>query len=298
MSRRPKWLHVLTQSGLCIDSARFFRWLYSHDGMYRFCVRYLRMRFSPSILEDALLKGKDIEERASLFTFFLSRINIRHIFKTTGKARTVLADELILKLAGEFGKPSLLEVGVSDGSSSLELLSHREKFGTIHLTDRFPYFLIRRFPFGRIFMDADGCPLGVKFLFFYLSLASERCLNTSGCERLETINPLVTAQSGLTGIESFDMFTDRLDNPVDLIKCANILNSSYFLPEQVVQALENLSTSLNPGGYLVLSQNNEKYVGGEALMALHKKDGRFVLVADINEHDFAPLLREQFGSGQ
>lgn len=296
--KRPRWLHILKESGLCIDSVRLLQWLGEHDRWSRFAARYLRLRISPGIIEDALHEGRDVEEKAALFSLGMSRVNIGHTYKTTGMDRTVLSDGLLHSFAEGMDKPDLLEVGVSDGSSALGLLARRDLFGEVHLTDRFPFFHVRRFPLGCLYLNSEGCLLGVKFLCFYFNLATELRLDTTGCERLETINPLVADKAGIASIEPFDMFKDRLDSPVGLIKCANIINSTYFTSEQAMAAIHNLSASLKPGGYMVISQNNEKYAGGEAVLALRKNDTGFVLVEDVNDHDFAPLLRERFGGAK
>lgn len=286
---RSRLKHILMESGLCIDRVRLLRWALADDRRRVAAFRYLRLRFSPAILESAVREADTTAEAGEFFSLAMAHVNVGDTYKTTGSDRTVLADDTLLRLAGEYDRPSLLEVGVSDGSSSLRLLREKAVFSRIRLTDRFSHFHVRPFPLGALFLDSEARLLGIKFLCFYLNLALEKRCDTDGTERIETANPQVAAE-GQPVVEPFDMFTDVLDEPVELIKCANILNRSYFTETQLRMAVRNLGRSLADGGRLVVSHNNEKYAQSEAVLVLRRQAGEFVVEENINDHELAELF--------
>lgn len=273
------------ESGPCIDKVRLLDWILTHPKWRTLAFRYLRLRFSPDILLNALNAEVELKERGRLFSLGISHINIRDTYKTTGSNRTVLADKTILDAARHTGPLSLLEIGVSDGSSALNLLKEKKAFTSITLSDRYNIFYRKSFPFGTIFLDSDRKLLGFKLFGFYFNIASDSIKGTSGYDLIETINPLVAAESGIKSITRFDIFNEALDTRVDVIKCANILNNSYFSDEQLVGIMDNLQRSLDDRGRLVVSQNNDKYEQGEAVAVFEKQGGSYRLVENINNHD-------------
>jgi len=286
---RPWLRHVLMESGICIDRARLLDWVLARR-LNVAAFRYFRLRFSPAVLEDALKTSMNAEEAGRLFSLAMSFINVRDTYKTTGDARTVLADEALLQRAREFSRPAVLEVGASDGSASTGILCESDGFSRILLTDRHNLFHVREFPGGKLFLDSEKRVLGIKILCFYLAFPSAKSVNVRGCREIKTVNPLVSARFGVRTIDRFDMFTDTLDRPVELIRCSNILNASYFTNEQIVEAVRNLMQSLVAGGYLVISHNNARYAEGEALLSLRKTATGFSLADDRNEHELRQLL--------
>ncbi|MEF2230148.1 MAG: hypothetical protein V3571_04400 [Pseudodesulfovibrio sp.] len=287
MSRSLLW-QVLAGSGPCIDRVRLIeRGLAS--GWLIPAMRYGRLRFSPAILEDALRSSRDVDEAGRLFSLGMSFLGVRGTCKTTGDARTGLADEVALHRAGEFDAPGFLEVGASDGSASAGLLEVG-RFSRFILTDRHNCFYARSIPGGSLFLDAEARLLGIKWLCFNLALPAGRAMNTDGWRRIGTLNPAVASRFGVRAIERFDMFRDVLDAPVELIRCSNILNACYFSDAEILAAVGNLMRSLVPGGYLVISHNNEKYAGGEAVLSLQKTEAGYAAADELNGHELLPLL--------
>ena len=134
----------LKQSGLCIDNIKLLDWIVKRSWAQTIAFKFLRIRFSPDILQDAKNKSQDIEEQSRLFSLGISYINVRGTYKTTGYARNQKADKILQEKAMEFSKPVLLDVGSSDGLSSLNLI----RSGYLHrvlLTDRFNRFYKRDF---------------------------------------------------------------------------------------------------------------------------------------------------------
>ena len=137
--------------------------------------------------------------------------------------------------------------------------------------------------------DGDGMTFKVGPLSFSIEGLGLKCGNDA--ERIETINPLLVVRGLASQIERFDLFNDVAPEPYSIIKCANILNSSYF-PDDVIRCgVENLCRSLAESGFLIISQNNEKYVGGEAVFVLRKEFDGIRMVESVNNHDLACLFQ-------
>jgi len=275
---------------LCFDSIKLLDWMHRKN-IQLFFFFFLRYRVSPSVLEDVLKQDVDIEEMGRLFALGTSSLKIGKIFKTTGLKRTDMADDLLLKIAQEKTKPSLMEIGVSDGSSALGLFTRSDVFGRVVLTDRFSRFYVRKIPFGKVFLDAEKRLYGIKFLCFFIFLSPKTVSDASGYTLIEVVNPILREKHGIQAITYFNMFMDVLDEPVDIIKCANVLNKAYFSDEEIYAAVKNLCQSLNDGGSIVVSQNNEQYKDGEAAFILKKNDTDARLVESVNDHDLMNMFK-------
>lgn len=252
-------LRILASVKLCIDSVGLLqainrRSLDMQDWTYRF------LRFSPALLDNAAHGTGDLLTTADRFSAAVSYFRFGAIFKLTSRARTNIAESMVLRIAHQYAQPILAEVGVSDGSSAAGLLDHRELFSKILLTDRYNVFFFKRLPFGRLFFDADGHLTLFKFLFLSFDLRALGGKGSTGLERIEIVNPLLRQRHAVQRIERFEMFTDILPVQAHIIKCSNILNLSYFSEETLRQAVQNLARSLCEGEVLVISQNNERYM--------------------------------------
>ena len=289
--RHTSWKHIFRESGLCLDRPRLLDTIALRPWLRVLAFRFLRLRFSPAILENAEAQPGGTEERGRLYSLAMSHLNVGDTYKTTGRNRTVLADAALGRLAAGYSTPSALEVGVSDGISALGLLRN-SALGAITLTDRFPLFHEKPIPLGRVFLNADGRLLGIKFLCFYLNIGEGPLCDLTRYTPIETANPVVRQEFGIQAIQRFDMFHDRLDKPVDLIKCANILNTDYFPDRAIRRAVANLGRNLTKSGHLVISQNNARYPKGEALFILRREDNRLVPAGEENDHDVASLFSE------
>lgn len=287
---RKELIHTLKESGLCIDSAELLETITGNKWLMILAFRFLRMRFSPEILKNVLALPCSTKRKSELFSLAISYINVGGTYKTTGLARTILADKAIVDLASRFAtSPSLLEIGVSDGSSAMGLLNNAQNFSDVTLTDRHNCFYSRSVFMGKKFYDGDRRFLGVKIMCFYLN-APTQTPTVSEMTAIETANPLLAERHGISHINQFDIFNTHLACPVDIIKCSNLLNTSYFSKQQILSAVQNLSQSLNNGGRLVISQNNECYAQNEALFILRKSGDIMILESEINGHPAASFF--------
>lgn len=274
---------------LCLDSIKLLDWIHRNNIQFFFFF-ILRFRVSPEVLIDVLNQKVDLEEKGRLFALGTSALKIGKIFKTTGLKRTGMADALLLRLAQEKTKPSLMEVGVSDGSSALGAFTCSEVFDRVVLTDRFSRFYMQKRCLGKLFLDAEKRLYGFKILCLFIFLSPRPVKADSGYTPIEVVNPILSEKHGIEAITRFNMFKDVLDEPVDIIKCANILNKAYFSDEDLHAAVKSLCRSLKDGGYIVVSQNNKQYKDGEAGFVLRKSGADIHLVEAFNNHDLEYLF--------
>jgi|GEM_PF-475649 len=285
---KKDWLkNFLNKSGPCIDSIRFLQWINRYVWVNFLFLRIFRFRFSPGLLEDAVLYPG---EKGELFTTAISQICTGDTFKTTGRKRTRKTDREIVELAATFQDPAILEVGVSDGSSAMEILENSSKFSQIILSDSHERFYRQRFWWGSAFYNGDKNIIGIKSAGFYLSLSVPVVFNETQLSPIETINPYLKEKYGIKNIQRFNMFKDVQEEKVHLIKCANILNVSYFSADQIRFAIRNLGHSLVEGGYLIASHNNSIYADGEAYSTFQKINGEVKHINSVNEHNISTFF--------
>lgn len=284
-------LNVLRKSGPAPCSVPILRWVYRGGWSVRFAQRFLRLRLSPDILEHLRALPLPLTERATLFSQAISQINVNETYKTTGLERTRLADAAILRFASGFDSVRLLDVGVSDGSASVHLLQALKNLDVALLTDLHPVLFRRGYAWLQLFLDGQRRILGIKLLGLYLNLSLDRTLDPAPFQTIETANPLLSENYGISSIRSFNAFTDFLTKPVQIIKCANILNRAYFPDADLRKAVGNLSRSLVPGGVVIISHNNGKYAEGEAYFALQRQGDTLVLVEEKNMHESLLLFQ-------
>ena len=203
-----------------------------------------------------------------------------------------MADNYIIEHAKRNSSPSVLEVGVSDGSSALTLLKNRELFSKIKLTDRYPHYFSEEIFLGKRFYDAERKKHGVKRLFFLIDHYSQTEFDTENCARIESINCRLKDHD-VAELTYFNIFTS-VESPVfDIVKCSNVLNQSYFSESQILEAIKNIGSSLNQNGILVLSHNNDKYADSEAVVVLKKNGNTFSVIESLNQHELLTTLENR-----
>lgn len=284
--------HALKESGLCIDQVWVLRLVLGGGMLAKAALRFLRLRFSPLLLDSVRALPLPLAERAELFTLAISRINARETYKTTGRGRTRLVDAAVLRRADDFRELRVLEVGVSDGVSSLDLVAALPAGTEVVLSDRHPNFTARGVWPVRVILDGSGRILGLKLFCLYLNLPLALSMDPGKGRRIDTANPLLSEANPPRPIARFDVLSDAFPRPFRIIKCANVFNRKYFADGTIRAAVANLSRSLDEDGYLFVSQNNDRYAERESYFALQKRGGCMRLVEERNGHEALELFRE------
>lgn len=281
---------IVSSLKLCIDKMWFVRWVTQRSLKTRDWLG-LFFRFSPQILQGNFASSDPTEEHARNFSTAVSIFRFGNITKLTNPLRTVLANNEVLALGKLFALARVLEVGTSDGSAALPIYESKE-FAKIIPTDRFNRFYSTNVGPLSVYLDADKKAFLAKLLFISFSISESTFALSDRLEIIETVNPVLRSRFNVRSIEKMNIFNDVLEEPVHIIKCSNLLNVEYFSSSDLIDGVKNLAKSLVDDGYIVISQNNEKYDGGEALFVLQKKRQQLVMIKNDNQHSVADLFSE------
>lgn len=229
----------------------------------------------------------------SAFSRAIATLQFGVTFKTTRPGRHQHSNRLMSRLY-EGQRPVVLDVGASDGSTSLDLIRELgENLGRFFVTD---LNLSTRCGHDRhgvlYFFDRNGtCVLRAskRFLVYsemksaHFPLTSIARLLLSGARKVEDSRDVLLIQPSLIElasrdpritIERYDLFAPWRGDRPNLIKVANLLNAKYFSDEQMKAALRVQCANLAMGGRLLLvSEDDDK----EAFSVFRKSSTGMIL---------------------
>lgn len=248
-------------------------------------------RHLPSAADVRVLCQTQVE--AGAFTASVSSLKFGSTFKTTGRARFPNTIEALAAL--DFvSPPAILDVGASDGSTSLDIM-RAVPFSRYFVTDR--NIEIRAMKRGETtwLYDAGGSCImaasdrwvsypdveGAWFPFGGIArrlFAAAPALD-SGAQRIQLISPaLRTLADDRIAIRRHDIFEPWAEPRVDLVIAANILNRAYFSDEQIVAAVANLVAATVDGGRIAIVDNRDV----ESSSIFRANAGRVELEVSLN----------------
>jgi hypothetical protein len=235
----------------------------------------------------------------------MSILYVGDTIKITGVDRHAAADALLLDNVDLTGA-TMVDIGASDGSTSVDLVAKLPAFGSYVIADL--YLELRAVEVGGsvLFFDPDGrCVL----------VAGRRLLAWPSLSRLVRLlcAPLLARARGRRGrpvmllgpaartlmrtdprvtARVHDVFQVWPAPAPDVIKVANLLRRLYFSDEDILRALDALLASLDEGGHLLVL-DNPRVAGIDLRAGLYRRtDGRFVPVAETpHPPEIADLLR-------
>jgi hypothetical protein len=241
----------------------------------RFPVKFNRA-FWPKALTKALPSATDprvlcigkVDE--TTFTSAVSTFRFGSTFKSTQKARFPLTILEIASLPYE-KRPVVLDVGASDGSTSLDLMQ-AIPFEKYYVTDLNIEVFYQVSGDTTWFFDERGaCILrvndkwvvypetgGAIFPFDRLSrsLFARAPKWESDSARIVLINPALQARKEINiSIEKYNILETWPHEKADLIIAANLLNQAYFTTSEIKQALKNMLAALNGSGRIAIIDN-------------------------------------------
>lgn len=256
-----------------------------------------------------LAQGASAQSAAD-FSCLVSTIKLGGTWRTTQpKRHGRLEDELCRLLAGS--RPSILDVGASDGSTSLDMIQRLgDDFSAYYVTDRF-LEVTALASGGRVYVygpggeaimaagtrlvaydDMDGADPLSRILAARL-LAAAPPAGSGGSLRVSLIQPALESlarKDPRIKIQPHDIFEPWPGPPLDLVKAANILNPCYFDQAGLEKALANLINALAPSGRLAVVDNDpqESYAiyrhnGQGEPLSLEKSYGPPVRAAQVVE---------------
>jgi SAM-dependent methyltransferase len=209
------------------------------------------------------------------FSMAVTALGSGTTWKTTKSNRHPRTDELIRR-ACKGRSNVLLDIGVSDGITSLELIEKLNgAYERYYVTDvSFHTHVIQHK--GKVyFFDAERrCTLaaskrylvyasleGALFPFNMLArhvLSAAPAYNDETASRLPLANPGIRALAEKDPriiIQDYSIFDPWQGRSPDIIKVANVLNRDYFSEQMLRKALMNLRECLKPGGMLFVTDN-------------------------------------------
>ena len=236
-------------------------------------------------------------------------IKVDSAWKTTARDRHPLTDAVILETLGTVSSPAILEVAISSGSTTLDLLGKLGgRFSRYYATDRFLDLPYRATPdAGWFYHPQSGEPIlratdwtityrdtaGAVFPLGPLarrSLARAPDQRGPGTIRVSTIHPELRALAGRDPritLEAYSIFDPWPHAPVNMVKVANVLNAKYFTAPEMRSILATLGQAILPGGNLVITDNRES----EGVSLFTKTaDGDLRLTREFNQGTFAARI--------
>lgn len=259
---------------------------------------------------------------ARWFTRFVSSLRDKTgIWKTTCSLRHDQSDQALASLVPFSDQTTILDIGVSDGSTSLSLIRRLGvNFRSFIVSDRTLFLKIRRRK-GRIyffhqgdpscFLWASRCfivylsgPAASPFQAFLASLFAPNPAEPDEGRQLSLLQPALVAEARNDSrivFREHDIFQPWTGPTPDVVKVANLLNLSYFPVPAIRAARNRLFQTLAANGYLLLVENRHQ----EQWSLFQKRGSRFFAVqsgnggSDIQDLMQEPNLEdEQRGRGQ
>lgn len=252
-------------------------------------------------------------DRSIEFSSLLKGLWINGVDKRTGLGRLVVLDEWLISFIHKplLSPISILDVGGSDGSTTLELVQYlKENLGIeikaailerqlrlhcfrrgwirYYLTNEKKPFILQIGPVAVLLEQVKG---KTRFIFNPIVRFIQKCLSRLHFEKhlknegdLLFMNPLVREISNLRWIEQ-DLFKFNKDlvETFDFVRCCNILNVDYFSEDQIFNAIKLLSSYLKPNGLLLLSRSTDDSNGSLLTASIWIRSQRSLMhISDLN----------------
>jgi len=235
------------------------------------------------------------------FESIVASIKIGDTWKSTRKNRHMLSDLMIVKALKIINNPNILEIGVSTGSTSLELLDQLcNKIGKYWATDLFFHFYAIQTGDVSYFYHPlnKRCIMRVSDLFLVYEeikdsfppfgwlasnfLTQAPLFNEEIAQKISFVHPTLLKRSDKDKrviVCEHDVFQEWTHEKVHLIKVANVLNRYYFKDSMISSEIEKIKNALLPEGYLLIIDNRALE---QASLFVLKPDGKFVVSKDVN----------------
>jgi len=237
-------------------------------------------------------------------TEIIAKIKINGVFKTTRADRYPRTARLLADSRFPV-PPVILDVGASDGSTSLSIMEAL-RFTRYYVTDRHIEARVCLTKKGAFFCDVENNPFMYtnRFLVIYNDVnkaiwpmpAIVRRLFSGfeipKSENVRTINLMNPALLSRVGddirLHKYDIFEPWCFEKVDLVIAANILNRSYFPEIKLKAALQNLRGALKESGRLAVIENRST-IEQSTIFRLYKD--RFIIESEVGRgSDIKPLV--------
>jgi hypothetical protein len=233
-----------------------------------------------------------------IFRSAMSALHVGDTIKITGSNRHPLSDALLIdnvKLEGA----RIVDIGASDGSTSVDLIKKLPTFGAYVIADL--YLHLETIKLGRhmfLYDHSGECVLVVgprvvawptqsRWVYrLYRPLIARASRHGQQGPRILLLNPAaraIVAADPRVSYTTHDAFTVWPGQQPDVIKVANLLRRLYFSDEMIAQAVGALLSSLGEGGHLLMV-DNPRIAGIAERGGLYRRSGQqFVAIARTPE---------------
>ncbi len=236
----------------------------------------------------------------------MSALHVGETIKITGSNRHPRADGLLVDNVDLKGA-HIVDIGASDGSTSVDLIRRIPEFGRYTMADLFFHLDSERVGRHDLFYGPDGDLIlivgsravawpSLSPLVSRLYRPVSRKAGRPGANRTPVLllNPearRIIASDERVQYQVHDIFTPWAGVRPDVIKVANLLRRLYFPDDQISIALTHLLDSLPEGGHLLMV-DNPRIAGIAERGGLYRREGgRFVAVAESDEEpEIADLI--------
>lgn len=193
-------------------------------------------------------------------------------YKITGANRHPAADQLLIDHVPDLEYAHIVDIGASDGSTSIDLMRRLPGFARYTMSDRFIEVTAVKKRHRTHFFDTSGrCSLivGRRLLAWPTMSRSVRLLTfpfrhgvqheDPRAEAVLLLNPEVRElirNDSRVHWRAHNIFEPWTGPRPDVIKVANLLRRLYFDDETILDALTNVLTCLPDGGHLLIVDNS------------------------------------------
>lgn len=239
----------------------------------------------------------DDDARPEQFRAAMSALHVGDTIKITGTDRHPLADAMLLEHV-ELDGAHLVDLGASDGSTSVDLVRRLPDFASFVIADLFFHLDVVRagrhdlfsMPGGEVILvvgpRAVAWPSQSRAVERLYRPVLSRAAKAGVRRQLVLLNPdarRLIAKDPRVSTAVHDIFTPWTGSTPDVVKVANVLRRLYFSDERIVVALRALLAGVAEGGHLLLV-DNPRITGISERAGLYRRAGERFVAVDRTPH--------------
>ena len=238
------------------------------------------------------------------FRSAMSAVNVGETIKITGSNRHPGADQLLIDHV-DLSAADIVDIGASDGSTSVDLIERIGQFGSYTIADLYLSLQAADVAGHVLLFDGSGeCVLIIgRRVLGWPSISRPvaaayapliRRAQDAPRREVLLLNPAardIIENDPRVSYRVHDVFTVWEGEAPDVIKVANLLRRLYFSDERITEGLQALLRSLPEGGHLLMV-DNPRIAGVDYRAGLYRRvHGRFEPVATTAlEPEIADLI--------
>ncbi len=232
---------------------------------YWFLTKLFPSTNDPRVLFSEIKDNKIFTKAVSVFKFGTT-------FKTTQYCRFPLTINALKEL-NFFKPPVILDIGASDGSTSIHLIENFD-FEKIYVTDLNTEVYYKTNDSVTYFYNSsyDCILIATNYLIIYsdykdavfpLNIIANHYFSKAFTadktfKKIDLFNPsLKRAKRDGVALAKYNLFNEWRHEKVDLIIAANVLNRNYFSKDQITKAIKIMVATLKETGRVVIIDNRK-----------------------------------------